>query len=149
MDKEQLDNLKAGEQALTFVSDANISWIMNKSTIYERNFLARWDYALDESGRQRMDFNYNYTLPVRGLVPGEDGDVMQFDQKGGFMMFDGAYTAYNLNDAGQFLWGHSMKKLGFDYTSAVFGAHSHAVMSSFSLDTKADQKAIRKVFIIR
>jgi len=34
-----------------------------------------------------------------------DGDAIQFDQKGGFMLFNGKNTAYNLNDTGQFLWG--------------------------------------------
>ncbi|RFM29258.1 hypothetical protein [Chitinophaga silvisoli] len=142
IDKEQLDNLNPGDLGIRFISDANLSWIMNKSSVMNRNIFSRWDYALVESVGGRMDFNWNYTLPVAGLGGG-DGDVIQFDQEGGFFLFEGHNTAYNVNDAGQFLWGYAMKKSGFSIASTLLGANSHALISSGGRDSEGDQRAIK------
>jgi hypothetical protein len=142
IDKEQLDNLNPGDLGIRFISDANLSWIMNKSSIKNRSLLSRWDFALGESVGNRMDFNWNYTLPIAGLGAG-DGDVIQFDQEGGFFLFEGYNTAYNVNDAGQFLWGYAMKKSGFSIAAAVLGANGHALISSGERDSEGDQRAIR------
>jgi hypothetical protein len=43
---------------------------------------------------------------------------------------------------GNWLWGHAMSRLGFDYSSAQIGSQSN---ESFK-DSKGDQKAIRSGF---
>ncbi len=59
------------------------------------------------------------------------------------MLFSGApANAYNLNDAGQFLWDNAMQRLGFSYSSAKVGSEGNEGFR----DTKADQQAIRKGF---
>lgn len=145
VDKEQLDKLNRGDQGITFISDANLRWVMNNSAIKPRSLLSRWDYALLESVGERMDFNWRYTLPVKGLG-GSDDNVIQFDKEGGFFLFEGSSIAYNVNDAGQFMWGYAMKLSGFSLTSALFGANSHALLSSGQMDSKADQNAIKSGF---
>jgi hypothetical protein len=113
---------------------------MNQSNIHERGMLSRWDFAYTESER-RMDFNYKYTLPTKGIIPTSD-NAADYDGRGGFMIFGSSKTAYNLNDAGQFLWGHAMNRLGFGYSNAKFGSEAN----EFFGDATGDQRAIRVGF---
>lgn len=144
-DREQLNSLQIGLKGITIVSDENINWVMNKSDIKHRSFFSRWDFAQTESVDERMDFNFRYTLPSQGIVP-SDGDVKQFDKYGGFMLFGDHKVSYNLNDAGQFLWGQAMNRLGFDYSTAKIGSELFARGFEFSWDAPADQKSIREGF---
>jgi hypothetical protein len=70
--------------------------------------------------------------------------VKQFDRIGGFMLIGNGHVAYNLNDAGQFLWGQAMNRLGFDYSSIKIGSEVFARGYEFNWDSQADQKAIRE-----
>jgi len=60
------------------------------------------------------------------------------DNTGGFVIFGYKKKAYNLLDAGNFLWGQSMKRLGFSITNAKLGAQ---VNEGFK-DSPTDQQAI-------
>lgn len=142
VDREQLNNMKQCEAGMIFLTDGNLAWVMRNSSIRKLPLLARWEFAWTESSGGRMDFNANYTLKLRGLGVDQDRQVKQNDRIGGFILFDGNYTAYNLNDAGQFMWGYSMKSLGFSYNSAVLGSQTNARGSDFAWDSKADQRAI-------
>jgi hypothetical protein len=142
IDRGQLDNLNPTDHGITFISDANLAWIMKNSSIKKRNVVSRWDFSFDESIGGRMDFNTKYTLPIRGLGDGT-GDVIQYDQDGGFFLFEGNNVAYNVNNAGQFLWGHAMKQLGFALSSSWIESNGHALISSGGMDSEGDQKAIR------
>lgn len=144
VDRDQLNNMQPGQKGLTIVSDENVNWIMNTSNIHNMGLFARWDFAFYESAGGRMDFNLNYTLPSQGIDP--DGDVKAVDGTGGFMLMGSNLVAYNLNDAGQFIWGYAMKKLGFSYSSAKFGSQSFARGFESEWDAEADQKAIREGF---
>ena len=146
-DRSQLNSLQVGQKGITVVSDENMNWVMNKSDIKLRSLFKRWDFALSESTNERMDFNYNYTLPSQGLNPKDvNSDVKALDQVGGFMIFGDQKVAFNLNDAGQFMWGQAMGRLGFDYSSAKIGSELFARGFEFSWDATADQKAIREGF---
>jgi hypothetical protein len=146
-DRSQLNSLQIGQKGITFVNDENINWVMNKSDIKHRSLFSRWDYALSESTDERMDFNLRYTLPSQELDPKDvNYDVKAFDKIGGLMLFGDQKVAYNLNDAGQFLWGQAMNRLGFSYSSAKIGSELFARGFEFSWDAEADQKAIREGF---
>ena len=145
-DRKQLNSLTIGEKGITFVSDENINWVMNSSDIKQQSFLGRWDFAGVESFGGRMDFNLNYTLPSQGYY--SNGDVKEYDNVGGFMLFDND-NAYNLNDAGQFLWGQAMNRLGFEYSSAKIGSETFARGYEFEWDSQADQRAIRQGFFYK
>ncbi|MCF6407736.1 hypothetical protein L3C95_32915 [Chitinophaga filiformis] len=94
-----------------------------------------------------MDFNWNYTLRLKGLGGFGDGDVIQFDQRGGFFLFDDVSIGYNVNDAGQFIWGYGMRTLGFSLESSLSAAHAHSIIFGDGLDPKADQQAIIRGFL--
>ena len=63
-------------------------------------------------------------------------------------------VAYNLKDAGNFLWGAGMSRLGFDYSSIVIGSEANSLINGrrdnpfvgqiFTPDHPYDQNAIRK-----
>ena len=70
-------------------------------------------------------FNYNYILPSQGIAP-EVNESTSYDWVGSFMVFgfpNQQHTAYNLNDAGQFVWGRAMSILGFKLNSAFWAAN--------------------------
>lgn len=145
-DKKQLNSLEEGQKGITFVTDGNLDWVMNKSSIQHRSFFDRWNFASAESSGGRMDFNLRYTLPSQYLI--SESEVKQFDGLGGFMLM-GNNVAYNLNDTGQFIWGQAMNRLGFDYSSAKIGSESFARTFEFGWDTNADQSAIRAGFFYK
>lgn len=149
IDREQLNSLEVGQKGITIVSDENINWVMSKSDIKRKSMLSRWYFAASESVTEKMDFNLSYTLPSQGVEPQGGGDVKSVEGFGGFMLFGNHHTAFNLNDAGQFLWGQAMNRLGFDYSNAKIGSQSFARTFEFAWDTSADQKAIREGFHYR
>lgn len=140
LDRGQLVKMKIGDRGLMIVSDENMNYIMQIAGIKPMWIGARLDYAMQESNGGFMDFNWNYLLPLAGLTSNasEGGDVKQFDQKGGFVIFGGNNVAYNLNDGGQFLWGNAMCRLGFSYSSSKIGSQAN----EFFGDSDADQRAI-------
>jgi hypothetical protein len=73
----------------------------------------RWSYAKNESYTGKMDF---WGRPGSRLNPNA------------LYLIQG--QAYNYQDAGNFLWGQSMKRLGFNYFTAAFGAEYDAWDSS-------------------
>ena len=148
-DKKQLNQLLVGKTAIHFISNENMNWIMSESGIKQLSLVERLDFAFAESMGGRMDFNYNYTLPSQEIIP--NGNVKDVDGIGGFMIFQNGkdHTAFNLNDAGQFLWGQAMKLLGFSYTTTQISSNSHALGFEFGFDSKADQSAILQGFLYK
>ncbi len=136
-DRAQLGTFKVGEQVVQFVSDADVNGIMKQSDIQEEGIVNRYFKALEESNSSVMDFGVVYL----GANPSKD-------MTGGFTVFGfenaqhipTARTAYNLMDGGNFLWGHAMKRLGFNYSTARMGAQAN----EWFKDSPADQKAIRQ-----
>ncbi|WP_236394908.1 hypothetical protein [Chitinophaga filiformis] len=41
IDKGQLDNLKPGDEGITFVHDENLAWIMRRSSVHEMSWWSR------------------------------------------------------------------------------------------------------------
>jgi RHS repeat-associated protein len=140
LDQVQLNSMEVGKVGLQFVSDEEVNDIMGNSEIESKGFVGRWIFAGTESGGRdlgdghKMDFGVRY---FGGQPGGGDGDV-----HGGFFIIGNQRTAYNAMDGGNWLWGHAMNRLGFDYSSAQIGSQSN---ESFK-DSKGDQKAIRSGF---
>ena|GEM_PF-3220824 len=134
LDKWQLYDMEIGQQGIQIVSDEEINGIMNNAGIKEMNFVSRLYYAGTQSGSDKdfsdgnkMDFGVQYL----GGMP--------YTEVGGFFIMGDQQKAYNAQDAGNWLWGNSMKRLGFDYSTAEF---SSQVNEGFN-DSEADQRAIR------
>jgi hypothetical protein len=109
-----------------FVSDADINGIESESEMREENLALRWYTAATQS-ENKMDFGNRYFKadPTK-------------DNTGGFIVFGSMNKAYNLLDGGNFLWGQGMKQLGFNVSTAKFGADAN----EYFRDTKTDQQAI-------
>ncbi|WP_166923995.1 hypothetical protein [Flavobacterium poyangense] len=121
------------------LSNVRISKMMNESDVSHRNYLSRRYFALTESVGGKIDFSI-YHLPIVIAENGFD-HIWSFDSvskdRGPIFLFQNSNTAYNHMDAGNFLWGNAMKKLGFTNEEAVDAAKGYN-----KDDTDADIKAI-------
>lgn len=62
--------------------------------------------------------------------------------KGKFAFFLSGDKAYNLYDAGNYVWGHSMKLLNWTLPEARAGAHIFTILKHGEYDSAGDQRAI-------
>lgn len=125
-DRYQIETFSEGEQAVEFVSDEEINGIMEESEMSDKNLFSRW-YTASTQAENKMDFGVRYlnANPTK-------------DNTGGFVAFGSQNKAFNLLDSGNFLWGQGMKRIGFNLSTAKFGANANEWFS----DTPSDQKAI-------
>src|SRR5262249_18587476 len=137
LDKQQLDNLKVGDKGITIIDDQRINYIMDRADVHWDNVIVRWYRAKQNSPyKQKWDFSYSYLMPVLGLknkIP--DGDT-----RGGFILFGNSPVAYNVNDAGNFLWGQMMKREGFGLFNAQEAANINSVKAGDGWDSPEDQR---------
>lgn len=136
-DVQQLESLQIGEKAIDFLSDEKIDGIMKKSEIKEMSMIERFIFAKNESALGKMDFGLKYLSD--GTYDGNGGryGIQKTEPKGFFII--GGNRAYNVLDAGNFLWGNAMNRLGFDYSTALFGSQYNEDFQ----DAKGDQQAIK------
>lgn len=122
-----------------FLTNERISKMMNESDVRYRYYFTRRYYALTESIGGKIDFS-TYHLNVVIAENGYD-HIWGFNSiskdKGPIFLFQGLDTSYNHMDAGNFLWGNAMKKLGFTNQETVDAAKGYN-----KDDSNADIKAI-------
>lgn len=131
----QLSNMKVGDQGVTLFTEGNMNALMENSEIFSaeaQGLIDRYRFALNEYNGGRMDYSQRYFRHAFNVGFHEDG-------VGGFIIFGNSPQAYNLMDAGNFMWGQSMKNMGFYYTTAQFGSQYN---ENFH-DAAGDQKAIK------
>lgn len=92
--------------------------------------------ALPEAGDDTFPLVYVYR---------ESRNKKRMDQKKNLdqhtlYLFNG--KLYNMNEAGNIIWGAAMQKMGFDFDTALTGAHFGALQSEHRLDEPYDQRAI-------
>ncbi len=140
LDRIQLNGMKVGDQGINIISDENMNWFMDVADIESAYVIFyRWGYVGTESKEGLMDFSYTYLLPGVGISPKDKYDKTKGgDFSGGFFIFGNSTTAYNVNDAGNFLWGFSMAQL--DY--GVLDAQQSAQANEWWKDAASDQRAI-------
>jgi len=149
------EGLKSGDMKLNFISQEEVSGVMDKSGIGDKNVFSRWGYAITESnslnkrGDGRMDFLTT------------NNDKLSYKR---LNIING--IGYNVNDAGNYLWGYSMGTMSFTSIMSRTAAHMNAWWSaktsnpgmastnsnpimrwfenrSWSGDAAADQRAIQ------
>ena len=138
-DKFQLNDLNIGDQALQIISDPEVNDMMAKSDINERNIFARTYFAATENGGpnstgNKLDFSMRY---LKGSPGGGKNDNI-----GGFFLFGDKNFAYNSMDAGNWLYGQAMNRMGFGLALTREGAQYNEGWN----DSNADQQAIRRGF---
>jgi RHS repeat-associated protein len=166
-DLARLSQFNVGDQLFYTLSATNVNYIMQKSNIVQKGLYDRIMYALTESHGGNMDFplvllvgysdyefdnaGEDFYTPVGDAI--EDGPPKVYNV-GPFIMFENEYensnyhhiqNAYNIFDAGQFLWGHAMNKLGFSESGAVMSADAN----EFFTDSYDDQWAIRNGYMYK
>lgn len=159
-DTKRLSDFSIGDKALYFVSEGNINHILMGSEIEPMTFSDRFKYARKESVGGSMDFPI-ILISDFGLMDDLMEAVSSHDfekpyNMGPFIMFNNHLEntdnhsidrAYNIFDAGQFLWGKAMQRLGFSMGSALF----YANLNEWSTlgDSIDDQQAIRWGYMYR
>jgi hypothetical protein len=135
LDQEQLSGLKQGDHALTIMSEENMNALMDNSDIFSdgaQGSMDKWFYAKNESVGGKMDYSQYYLRGAYNLGFAQDGE-------GGFVLFGNETNAYNIMDAGNYMWGQSMKNLGHSYSTAEWASQRNENGN----DPPADQRAIR------
>lgn len=146
IDQDLLGKLGVGDQAVHFLSDANINWLMEDagvSKLFGLPMGAAGDLIL-ALGSYGSDFDFS-AFHLWGNV--EEGVEIATSEEADmtpvfFVMGNNGETAYNTNDAGNWLWGQAARKLGVPRSNMLIGSQAFAVFSTGAFDTKADQRAI-------
>jgi RHS repeat-associated protein len=141
-DGDIISDLKTGEIKLNIVNGSDINDVISDRGVNDTNVISRWVKAWNES-------------PAGG-----DLDFMTHPKikDGTFNIING--TAYNMKDAGNYMWGFAMRSMGYTQTMATLAAHIHAWNSgkkengqasdnwfenkSWGGDSEGDQRAIIK-----
>ncbi|MFR3216459.1 MAG: polymorphic toxin type 44 domain-containing protein [Dysgonomonas mossii] len=154
--KDDAANIDAGNiTKFSTISSNDIESFMQNADVYDQTSLSRWGYALTESNANNTEGSGK--LDFRATVPQIAGnDRLQ--------IING--TAYNNADAGNYLWGYAMRKMGLEEITALSAAHANAWWSakqsngqgsqhsnsmirwfqnrSWGGDSSGDQRAIKK-----
>ena len=150
LDRAQLGTLKVGEHGVTFLNDENINAIMSDAGVKnESNVFTRWSKAAENSPTGAIwDFAWSYLLPASGLK--SENKIPDGDTKGGFfVMGNSSSVAYNINDAGNYLWGQAMNRIGIGLGDAKIAAHVNSKGTGNGWDSPADQRAIGQGYVYK
>ena len=146
--------LESGDMTLDFVSQSDINNIMGQSGVNDQSAFSRWGYAANESNANSLTGNGNMDYRTNNRIAGDDR----------LYVMNG--VGYNSADAGNYLWGYAMGRMGFTSVTARAAAHANAWWSakesngqrsqnpnsflrwfenrSWGGDAKADQRAIQR-----
>lgn len=97
---------------LNFIAQDEVESIIKESGVENQSVFSRWTYAAnqsnsnDDDGGEKMDFLANPRISFSGLN-----------------VING--VAYNMNDAGNYLWGFAMGRMGYSSIGARGIAHGY------------------------
>jgi hypothetical protein len=162
MDSQQLNSIEEGQKLVHTLTIDNVNYIMYDA------FITKWPgyltsllptelvqivWGTTASCGFILDFGSSCLAPQ--LVDAASKDPMyryasgmteepyyQWDDMGGFIVFEGVNKAYNVPDAGNFLWGHAMARLGTSSQLMWAGSNGNELLNKQEADRKADQTAI-------
>jgi RHS repeat-associated protein len=118
------------------VSNAEIDNAYTEFGVNHKSFLGRLTKASIQSSHS-MDFTWSLLADMFGGVLGHWTREELNKDYGPFFIFEDSPRVYNFYDAGNFVWGNSMRILGFTYEFARWGS-----LKNDPYDTTADQLAI-------
>ncbi|HTF82048.1 MAG TPA: RHS repeat-associated core domain-containing protein, partial [Cytophagales bacterium] len=120
--------IKSGDMTLNFISQADVDKTIKDSGILKQDVISRWTYAATESnsdnhrGEGKMD--YVSSDPIR---------------TGSLNIING--VGYNYADAGNYLWGYAMGKMGYLSITSRTAAHVNAWWSAKESNGQASTRA--------
>lgn len=146
-DMSKLDNVSVGDQIIQFVSAGDFNYILSQAQLWKHG-IAESQFSTPESrilqkywgiavgSGQHLDY-FGWYGSLAGVA-----DPSQADGSNLFMVFEGQNVMYNIMDAGNFTWGHSMALLDVSLFTARIGAHINENLSFRMKDSASDQQAI-------
>ncbi|GGH19455.1 hypothetical protein GCM10011418_23900 [Sphingobacterium alkalisoli] len=124
---------------INFVSQGDINDMMNESGVEKMHWLFRPLFTLANSHGGPLDFSV-YHLPRYfddTLVENYNFDTELLKDKGPIYIFNNYGTAYNMFDAGNWLWGYAQQTLGTSSGQSI----KWGTLYNYQ-DSKADKRAI-------
>lgn len=140
---EALTTYHPDAQLVFLKTEQDVQNYMENAGISEKSFFSRLSYAWDESRTGSMDFPEVLRQELRHNSVMDPSFVNNDDS--GFFIFGQDNEAYNTADAGNYLWGNAMKRLGFGLQFSKDAAHIHNAFFDPNpglSDAPADQRAI-------
>ena len=146
LDRSQLNSMKVGEQDLTFLNDENINAMMSDAGAGGNpSYITIF---LNSKTKGLWDFSSSYLLPGLKLDPDKKNPLG--DTKGGFLLMGNSSVAYNVNDAGNWLWAQSMSRGGVSLGLAKAAANGNSILlDRAGWDSQSDQNAIGQGYIYK
>jgi RHS repeat-associated protein len=115
-DQKDAEGVLKGTLSLSIDFSKKFNLFLSKAQVEPKNIFNRFFYALKQSlYHGNIDFVHH---------------IASMDIYADKKLYLAGKTAYNLYDANNFLWGMSMQKLGFDYSSAKMGSEVNAFFNS-------------------
>jgi len=106
-DQDVISDLKSGDVKLNVMDQETVEDMISQSGANDANVFSRWGKAWNESTAGKLDF-WTYSKIGEGTLNIING------------------TAYNGKDAGNYMWGFAMRRMGYTQTMATLAAHIHA-----------------------
>jgi RHS repeat-associated protein len=115
------------DKPILFIKSAkNVAAYMQDAVAdrYKWSYIQKLSWAKKNSNAGKIDFWYSYLSP-EAIKAGYGSEVSKVNNDlGPFYIFNNSdMYVYNIMDAGNFLWGRSMRILGIDFSDAAMGAH--------------------------
>lgn len=156
LDVTQLSSAKVGDQLVHFLDYTDVNYIFDYQGVDEHHYGypgVNWIKSLFQNEGGSLDFGFSY-LRIRMLENAQldgkdlgvtfDDSYSLWDGKGGFFIFTGLkigenyqLRAFNLPDAGNFLFGCSMARLNANWIEVKLGTYV-----ADSNDPVADKTAV-------
>jgi len=155
IDAQQMDLFDVGKKLVRFLNEKEVNWILNKAGADDYVPGQVSDIRMTAEAYGAFDFGPNVLRPNIIGQDGAEGLTMTdpypdaWNQNGGFIVYIGAASlrAYNIPDAGNFLFGAAAGRTGVPYLKLVVGAQLNSGMTGNGLDTKEDQSALAQGYL--
>lgn len=139
-DPEAIDNGKINQ--LVFVSEEEIISIMESQGAFDTDMI---DFINESQGGGRFDYSYSALKDLYGVTY-LSGGIIQSET---LFLPEGDFTAHNLMNFGNYLWGATGYVVGMSYFTLQGGAQINSIVNAkrngykSQWDSRDDQRSIR------
>ena len=145
-DQDLIGGSSIGDHLVDFVNQENVNWFMDNSGVpLDGMVLGSTPGFIIGSSFGQFDYAVSQLWGGMGTGGEDIYSVNEADATPRLLVFNTEMIAYNIMDAGNWLWGYSGEKMGYSHGELVFGSNVHSLIfnEGWSLDSKSDQKAIK------
>ena len=137
--------ISVGMKILYDVSQQNINWFMKKAGVPVEGAIVIGAIPALVVGSHGGDFDFAVSQLWGSLgMGGPIGSVWEADGTPVLLRFEGSNIAYNIMDAGNWLWGYSTRHMSVGDSEVKVGSNLHALLANqgWNFDSPEDQAAI-------